>query len=95
MKILPYAISWVVLATVVIALAVYRKVISNSEDDTLHVLDKEAAIVSQQVTVARKLESIDKWGKVLTVLVVLYGLAIAGAYVYLGWVQSSTAVVAE
>jgi hypothetical protein len=51
-------------------------------DEVLHVLDAEAPLVSNQEVVAKKLEKIDLWGKILTVLVVLYGLGIAGMYLY-------------
>ena len=38
--------------------------------------------LTQQTTVAQKLDVIDKWGKILTVITVLFGLLIAAAYVY-------------
>ena len=37
--------------------------------------------LTQQTTVAQKLDVIDKWGKILTVITVLFGLLIAAAYV--------------
>lgn len=89
----PFVISWAAFATVVIALAIYRKVVSSSEDDTLHVLHGASATV-QQVAVAHKLESIDKWGKILTVATVLYGIGIGCLYFYQLWITQSTAIVA-
>ena len=55
-----------------------RSVASN-EDDSLHVLH---GALTQQTTVAQKLDVIDKWGKILTVITVVFGLLIAAAYVY-------------
>jgi hypothetical protein len=40
------------------------------------------AIATQQTSLAQKLEVIDKWGKIMTVITVVLGLLIAAAYVY-------------
>jgi membrane protein implicated in regulation of membrane protease activity len=84
---------WSVLALVVIALLFMRKSVSGAEDDTLHIQDAEAGLIGQQAAIARKLEVIDRWGKLFTVLLVVYGLFVAGMFVYAGWVASSTTVV--
>lgn len=80
---------WAVLALLVLGIAIYRKVLSNKEDDTMHLADAEAGLVSEQTVLARKLEVIDKWGKLLTVVVVVYGLVLAGLLLYQGWVEAS------
>ncbi len=51
-------------------------------DETIHVLDAEAASIPQQEEVSKKLMVIDRWGKILTVVAVLYLMGIAAAYVY-------------
>jgi hypothetical protein len=38
--------------------------------------------LAPQTAVAQKLDVIDKWGKILTVITVISGLLIAAAYVY-------------
>jgi hypothetical protein len=86
--VLPFAVSWTILALIVLGLIVYRKVIASREDDTLHVMDNTAT--AQQSTVARKLEMIDKWGKGLTVLAFLYGLVVAVVYFYNVWNTTPT-----
>lgn len=83
----PFIVLWIVLATTVIALIVRRKMVASHEDDTLHVL--QGAPITQQVAVAHKLDQIDKWGKILTVIAVVLGLLVGAAYVYQVWVQSS------
>ena len=77
------AISWAVLACVVLALAIYRKVVAMGEDDSLHLAGP--SIETQQLTVAHRLEVIDRWGKILTVAVLAYGIVLAGVYVYISW----------
>ena len=64
-----FLILWVVLAVTVLALFVWRKTVARNEDDNLHVLDGAAVQQTrQQAAVAQKLELIDKWGKILTIV---------------------------
>jgi len=81
----PYLAIWSVFAAIVIGLAVYRKMLSANEDDTLHVSDGAARMVSQQAAIAQKIDVIDKWGKTLTVVVVATGLVLASIYFYGVW----------
>lgn len=82
----PFFVLWIVLATVVIALIVRRKMVASHEDDSLHVMQSGA--IAQQVALANKLDQIDKWGKILTVIAVVFGLLVGAAYVYQVWMQS-------
>ena len=43
----------------------------------------------RQVAISHKLERIDKWGKLLTVVAAIYGLLPAVAYTYQTWVQAT------
>jgi hypothetical protein len=80
---------WGILALSVLALAVYRKVVSRAEDDQLHIADREAAIITQQKGVAERLDFIDRWGKISTVIVLIYGIVIAAYYVYQAWLENT------
>ena len=62
----------VALVLAVFALIAWRKAVSRGEDDSLHVLQAET--ISQQSAVAHKLEVIDKWGKSMTAVAVVFGL---------------------
>lgn len=86
-NLMPYFVLWVALAVVVIVMIVWRKMVTNHEDETLHVMDTGAA--SQQLNVAHKLEVIDKWGKILTAITVIFGLALGSLYMYQSWVAMS------
>jgi len=83
----PFVALWAVLAVAVIGLIVYRRFVSASEDDMIHISDASGTVTSQQVTVAQKLDQIDKWGKMLTVVAVTYGVVLAGIYVYQSWMS--------
>lgn len=89
MNLTPWLIGWTVLAAVVIILAICRWVMANQEDDSLHVSEQETAIVGQQVVVARKLAAVDRWGKILTAIALIYGLGLAGVYLYKGWIETT------
>ena len=86
---MPYLfIVWCVLAIVVLMLAGYRKLIANREDDMVHLNEGDVRLVSDQSAVAERLSGIDKWGKVLTVVTLVFGLVIGTIYLYQGWVES-------
>jgi hypothetical protein len=76
---------WILLAAVVIGLALYRKLVSRGEFDVLHVRDSEAELIPHQQFVARRLDWIDHWGKLLTVATVVYGFLIAVVYLVVVW----------
>jgi hypothetical protein len=90
MNLFPFAVLWALLAVAVLALIVIRRRIAVGEDDTLHVMEGDAAMIPHQQEIAHKLEVIDRWGKSLTVLTVVSGLVIGGLWVYQGWVSSSS-----
>jgi hypothetical protein len=75
------------LALVVVAMALYRRSISVKDEETLHLSDPSES--AHQVVIAHKLEHVDKWGKVLTIVAVVYGVLLAVAYTYQTWVQAT------
>lgn len=81
-NLLPYAVFWGLLAIIVVVLIIYRKSISSREDDSIHL---EGSMPSEQVALDHKLGLVDRWGKTLTVITVVYGLALAGVYMYQVW----------
>ena len=75
----PFVGIWILVTAIVIALFVWRKIVAGKEDDSLHV---NSGTVTQQTDIAQKLDQIDKWGKITTVIAVALGLLVAGLYVY-------------
>jgi hypothetical protein len=82
---LAMSVIWAVLATVVGVLIIVRKVAARNEDDIIHV--NELNVSARQTAVAHTLDIIDRWGVTLTVIVVVYGLALLGVFLYNSWVQ--------
>jgi hypothetical protein len=89
MNLIPFIVSWAVLATIVLALAIYRYFVARNEDDVIHV---GASNFSNQQEVAKKLDGIDKWGKLLTIVVAAYALVIGGLFMYSEWIATSTKI---
>jgi hypothetical protein len=85
MNMMPLLVSWAALASVVLVLAIYRKVVARKEDDFLHV---DSPVIAQQQAIAKKLEVIDKWGKLLTIIAAVYSLVVVSAFLYNGWIDS-------
>jgi hypothetical protein len=89
MSLLPFVVLWVALAAAVGALAVYRNKLAGSSDELIHIEDTSADLSARQEIVAKKLEVIDKWGKILTVVAAVFGLVLVAAWVYQVWQSSS------
>ena len=81
-----------VMVLAIVVLIVYRKNLADTEDDSLHVQEAESSAVVHQTVIAKKLEVVDRWGKLLTIIAIVYGLFLAGLYVYNLWNESATMV---
>lgn len=90
MNLLPFAIAWAVLGVIVLSLALMRRSVTANEDDSIH-LGATTGAIDQQVTTAKKLEAIDKWGKILTVVLAVSGLALIILYGMQVWEATSKA----
>jgi len=89
LNLFPFIVLFAIMAVGVIALIVVRKRIASGEDDTLHVMEGDAPMIPHQQEIAHKLEVIDRWGKTLTAVTVVYGLLLGALWVYQGWVSAS------
>lgn len=84
MNMLGLVIAWAALATVVLVLAIYRRSLVR-KDEIIHV----GADINALQTVNKKLQVIDRWGKILTVIAFVFALVLLGMFLYNGWNQSS------
>jgi len=73
---------WAVLGVVTLGLALYRKILSMREDPYVHIDEGEQRMIPQQVKTFHKLGVVDRWGVTLTIITAVFGLALAGAYLY-------------
>lgn len=89
MNLTPYLATWIPLVVVVALLAIYRNMLASHEDETIHVLEGDAPQVVAQAKLSRRLEIIERWGKILTAVVVVYGVLIGVLYLYFVWQQGA------
>jgi hypothetical protein len=83
------------LVAVVIALALYRYFVGKNQDFHIHVTAGEAPEVGKQTVVATKLGAIDRWGKSLTVVALVYFLFLLVLILYKSWQQSQNVVLTQ
>jgi hypothetical protein len=76
---------WVVMAATVGSLALYRKFVTRGEVDLVHLGEGGANQIPVQEGLVHQLASIDRWGKILTVVLIAYGVVIACGYMYIAW----------
>ena len=82
MSFTPFVIIWVVLALLVGMIVVRRTVLGFNEDDSLHLVPGELGMERQQIAKAHRIEAADRWGKILTAVTAVYGVALLAAYAY-------------
>ena len=80
----PFVAGWLALACTIAGLAIYRRLVLTREDDMLHVLDNESHVL-RQTAIAHRLDTVDHWGKILTVTATVYGVLLAVGYFYQVW----------
>ena len=86
MNMIPYIAIWAVVAVTVLALALYRKILTfHGDDEFIHLTEGEQTMIPQQVALGHKLALIDRWGKALTVFTAAYGVGLVGIILYEAW----------
>jgi hypothetical protein len=83
-----YAIGWAILTLCVVGLALYRKYFSARQEGAPEMFGSDAFIHHQE-DVAHRLDVIDRWGKMLTVVSFVFGIALAVVFLYNAWVMST------
>lgn len=78
----PFVIAWGVLALILAVLVVWRTKLGFNEDDSLHLATGEIPAEKEQIAKARSIDAVDRWEKILTAIIVVYGLALVGTFAY-------------
>jgi hypothetical protein len=82
MQLTTYVVAWSCLTVVVLALALMRYLVSLHEDDNLHLGASEKGLITKQMVFFEHLDSIDRWGKSLTIAALVSGLVLAAIFLY-------------
>jgi len=78
-------IAWGVLTGALIALLIYRGMLTMHEDDQLFLGESEAHMAREQVEIMKKVDRLGPFVKVLGTVSAVMILGIVGAAVYQGW----------
>jgi len=84
-----FVILWCVLGAATLALALYRKLLANHEDDVLALGAGEEGRIPVQAELARRIDVVDRAGKTITLVTAVSGLVLGGVYLYQAWLQSN------
>jgi hypothetical protein len=82
----PFLTIWLIVIAAVVVVVFWRRSVAVQEDPSLHLGTAHAGTAAQQIAVAKKLEQIDKWIKLLTVIAAVFGVLLGAAALYKGWV---------
>ena len=82
----PFLVLWAIVIAALVVVAFWRRTVSVQEDPALHLGAAHAGTAAEQMALAKKLGQIDKWMKLLTLAVVVFGLLLGAAALYKGWV---------
>jgi len=82
----PFLALWLMVIAAVVVVAFWRRSVAVQEDPALHLGPAHASTAAQQVAVAKKLEQVDKWMKILSVIAVVFGILLGAAALYKAWV---------
>ncbi len=89
MNLMLFSAIFLVLIVAIIIVAIYRARLSRREQESLHVLGTDPAEISQKMTIAQKLLSVERWMKILTIVTVIYGIGLLGLFLWDAWERTS------
>ena len=82
----PFLVLWAIVIVALVVVAFWRRTVAVQEDPALHLGAAHAGTAAEQIALAKKLGQIDKWMKLLSLAVVVFGLLIGAAALYKAWV---------
>lgn len=89
MTLVPFIYAWVALVAGIVGLAIWRQWLARQNHETLHLADREAALLAQRAITGETIRKIDFWGQWLTVIAVLYGFALLDIYTRWVWLTGA------
>ena len=82
----PFLVLWAIVIVALVVVAFWRRSVAVQEDPALHLGAAHAGTAAEQIALAKKLGQIDKWMKLLSLAVIVFGLLLGAAALYKGWV---------
>lgn len=85
------AIAWGAITAVLLALVIYRTVVGFHEEGQIFIDRAEAAMEQEQVATLKRINSLDRYIKVIGLLSGVLLLVMAGIWIYVGFYGPTTA----
>ena len=82
MSFTPFVIVLAAMALVTASLIVWRTVLGFNEDDSLHLPAGEIGAERQQIDKSHRIEAVEHWEKILTIVTSLYAVVLLGVFAY-------------
>lgn len=81
---------WGILVLALTGMVIYRKRLDDHDDHTIHLHNDpiDSGIISNQVSVAKRVATMDKAIRYMIILLIAYGLVIAVLAGYQAWINS-------
>lgn len=73
---------WLVILAALLAVYVYRKMVSSNADELVHLSDATDAVLSKQENIAAKIQQLDRIVMILAIVFVVYGVIFGGFTIY-------------
>ena len=89
MNLFPFAVLWLILVIALIVVALYRQIIVRGEVDLLHFQEGQEKKIEEQVARASKVQVIDRYCKILGIVLTIYSVLLGAAYIYSALISSS------
>ena len=76
---------WGAFAVATAGLALFRKFVANHKDDFVHSGPGQEKLIERQAETAHKLATLDRFGKLTTIITVVFGLVLGIAVLVQAW----------
>lgn len=91
MNITLHIVLCVILALIAVGVALYKKWLEDHDDHYIHLHNDavDTRIINTQATMAKRIESLEKLTRYLTIAVIVYAVFIGGLAAYMAWTASA------
>jgi preprotein translocase subunit SecG len=80
---------WIVIAVALAIIYAYRKFVDGNSDELVHLSDASDAVIEKQEATARTLQQLDRIVLILTIVFVVYGIALGCLQIYTAFTSNS------
>jgi hypothetical protein len=79
---------WILIAVALAVVYTYRRIVEGSSDELVHLSDATDMVLAKQQATARTIEQLSRIVMILTIVFVVYGIALGGWTIYVAFNSS-------